>query len=88
MTQSVTTNILDNIFIITLLHRSIVQLVITASNNSNDDTDKTPVIENREDDNYADNKTDENYAGAALMNEESHYDQGDDYQWLHNNTKI
>ena len=49
-------------------------------NNSNDDTDKTPEINNSENNNYVDNRTEDNYIGAAIMNEESQSDQEEDYQ--------
>ena len=49
-------------------------------NNSNDDTDKTPEIENREDNSYVDSRTDDNYAGAALMNKDINSNKEEDYQ--------
>ena len=49
-------------------------------NNSNDDSDKTTEINNNENKNYDDNKTEDNYVGAAIMNEEQHSDQENDFQ--------
>ena len=49
-------------------------------NNSINDDDKTPEINNTDNNNYDDNKEEETYVGAAIMNDEQHSDQENDFQ--------